>query len=63
MGSGTGSGSGGGKVLWMILWFILLIFVSFPVAFFCSWLYIILVTFTPCIDGLKVSSSLAHPAY
>ena len=55
-----GAGTGGGKILWSILWFILLIFIAFPVAFFCSWLYIILVTFTPCIDGLKVRERQAH---
>ena len=53
-----GAGSGDAKVLWMIVWLLALIFAGFPVAFFCSWLYIILVPFTVCIEDCSVRNKI-----
>ena len=44
------------SVLWSIIWFLVLIFVGFFVAGFCAGWYILLLPFTVCIDGLKVSA-------
>ena len=57
MGKGEGTGSGSGKgalgIVWSIFWFFALIFVGWPVAFFMSWIYIILLPFCACIFPLK----------
>ncbi|KAH3875134.1 hypothetical protein DPMN_038396 [Dreissena polymorpha] len=53
MGGGDGSGSGGPRFLWGVLWFLCIWFLAWPIAFFCAWVYILLLPFSVCIDCLK----------
>ena len=48
------------SVLWSIIWFLVLLFVGFAVAGFCAGWYILILPFTVCIDGLKVSTTAEH---
>ena len=54
MAGGAGGGRGDGGPLWMIIWFLVLIFIAFPIAFFCAGFYILIVPFTVCIEPLAV---------
>ena len=54
------AGGGGGSPLWMILWFLILIFIAFPIAFFCAGFYILIVPFTVCIEALAVRDFLMN---
>ena len=53
------AGGGGSNPLWMFIWFLILIFIAFPVAFFCAGIYIFVVPFTVCIEGLAVSAGMS----
>uniref|UniRef100_V5IEI6 Uncharacterized protein n=1 Tax=Ixodes ricinus TaxID=34613 RepID=V5IEI6_IXORI len=46
-----GAGSGG-NILWSIFWLLLLVFLSLLIAGICSFIYIIVSIFTPCIRPL-----------
>ncbi|GFR82707.1 expressed conserved protein [Elysia marginata] len=54
MGSGEGSGSSGicPGLIYSFAWFIVLVFLGWPIAFFISWLYVLLLPFSACISPL-----------
>ena len=54
MAAGGGLGGGGGNPIWSLVWCLALIFIAFPVAGFCAWLYILILPFSVCVDGLTV---------
>ncbi|EDV93224.1 uncharacterized protein LOC6563029 [Drosophila grimshawi] len=47
-----------GNPIWFVFWLLVLWFVSLVVAFFCSFLYIILYTLVVCIPGLSGVSDI-----
>ncbi len=42
------------NVLWAIIWFLVLIFIAWPVGFFCAGWYVCCSPFEACISGCKV---------
>jgi len=46
--------------LWVIIWLLILIFISFEVAGFCAFFYIILLPITVCIPELSVCGQIAN---
>lgn len=48
-GHGEGKGHGGAGLLRAIMWFFILILLAWPIAFFVSWLYVLLLPFGACI--------------
>ena len=45
----------GACVCWGVVWCLVLWFIGWPIAGFCAGFYILLLPFTVCIDGLKVT--------
>ena len=43
--------AGASGILWAVLWFLLLIFIAWPVAFFCAGWYVFLSPFSACIEA------------
>ena len=48
----------GACVCWGVVWCLVLWFIGWPIAGFCAGFYILLLPFTVCIDGLKVTTFL-----
>ena len=38
---------------WAVIWFLIFFFAAWPVAFMCVFVYVLLLPFTSCVDGLK----------
>jgi len=53
MGEGEGRGGGANGCLSAVIWFLLLWFIGWPVAFILAWIYVLLLPFGACIDGIK----------
>ena len=48
----------GKQILWAIAWFLVLIFLAWPIGFFCAGWYVCLCPFEACIDGMKSITAL-----
>lgn len=48
----------GGQILWAIVWFLVLLFLAWPIGFFCAGWYVCLTPFEACIDGMKSVTTL-----
>jgi hypothetical protein len=56
MGAGMGT-----NLLWFIIWLLILIFISFEVAGFCAFFYILILPITVCIPDISVGKKF--PTY
>ena len=52
-GEGQGHGVSCTGILWAIIWFLTLIFIGWPIGFLIAWIYVFLLPFSACIDGMK----------
>ena len=41
------------RILWSIFWFIVLLFLAWPVGFFCAGWYVCFSPFEACLDAIK----------
>jgi len=40
-------------LMWAILWLLALLIVGWPIGFLLAWIYVLLLPFGACIDGIK----------
>lgn len=53
---------GAARILWVIVWLLLLIFVTFWVASFAAFWYILIAALVPCVPPLKGVIDILHRA-